>query len=435
MTRFSRILSTHEDSPPAVLSWLASFDDPSVQSRIAEHPNTPATVLHRLGAHHDPEVRGALADNPCVPFDLLMRLSRDEHPDVRYRIAENANIHHDVLAILCDDENPFVAQRAKQSMSQRWQSRPPAETDKLNILIIEDDEVTRFVLSLALRTDPLINVVGQASTGDEGVSLARLTEPDIVLMDIGMPGTNGIAVTAKIKAMLPDTKVIMVTAHDSLEEIVGAFGNGADGYHLKSTPTHDLAKAIRVVASGAYWLDPGLASLVLREMSRRSLSILQKMSDESALPSAEQAHANIENPVESMIKIGDSFVQNEKLQEALQIYQSALTLSQSLYGEDAPVTSKAMSKVAELYLLEEEYSNAESIYLDLIKLQSQLHELDDPALENHLWMLAEFYAFRWNYQQAELFYTWLLRVREKSGDMEKINQAKDRLHEIARKSS
>jgi tetratricopeptide (TPR) repeat protein len=159
------------------------------------------------------------------------------------------------------------------------------------------------------------------------------------------------------------------------------------------------------------------------------------MSDESALPSAEQAHANIENPVESMIKIGDSFVQNEKLQEALQIYQSALTLSQSLYGEDAPVTSKAMSKVAELYLLEEEYSNAESIYLDLIKLQSQLHELDDPALENHLWMLAEFYAFRWNYQQAELFYTWLLRVREKSGDMEKINQAKDRLHEIARKSS
>lgn len=130
MNRFSRVLSSHEDSPPAVLCWLASFDDASVKSRIAEHPNTPVAVLHKLGRHHDPEVRCAVADNPVAPFEILMELAKDDNPDVRYRIAENANIHHDILAHLCDDENPFVAQRAKQSISQRWQSKPPVGSDK-----------------------------------------------------------------------------------------------------------------------------------------------------------------------------------------------------------------------------------------------------------------------------------------------------------------
>lgn len=436
MSRFSRVLCSHEDSPPAVLSWLASFNAPSVQSRIAEHPNTPIAVLEKLHQHNNPEVRAGVADNPAAPFELLLELSKDEHPDVRYRLAENANIHHDILSDLSDDENPFVAQRARQSISQRWQSNPPNASSKLSVLIIDDDEVTRFVLGLALQTDPLIRVVGQAANGDEGFAMAQEQQPDIVLMDIGMPGTNGIALTAKIKIVLPDTKVIMVTSHDSLEEIVGAFGHGADGYHLKSTPTHDLAKAIRIVASGAYWLDPGLASLVLREMSRRSLAILQKMSAEIVGNSSKESQATeLQNPIESMLQIGDQFLKNNKVQEALKIFLSALTLSQDLYGEDAAVTGKAMSKVAELYLMEEEYTNAESIYLDLIKLQSQLHELDDPELENYLWLLAEFYAFRWNYQQSELFYTWLLRIREKSGDLEKINQAKERLHDLARKST
>lgn len=436
LMRFSKILSSHENSPPSVLSWLADFDNPSLQERVAEHPNTPAETLCRLGKHPNPDVRSAIADNPNAPFELLFSLAMDEHPDVRYRLAENCQLPNEILNILCEDENPFVAHRARQSYrhaNRKVEAAPPTASDKLSVLIVDDDEVTRLILSLALKSDPLINIVGQAASGSAGVRMAIETHPDIVLMDIGMPGMNGIAATAEIKTMVPHTKVIMVTAHDTLEEIVGAFGHGAEGYHLKSTPNHDLGKAIRVVASGAYWLDPGIASMVLRELSRKSLAILQNMSEQ--IKQKDELSPELINPVEALMDIAEQYVCCDCISEARQIYQAALSLSQSLYGDESTSTNKVMCKLAEMYFLEEEYSTSESTYLDLVKLQSRLYELDDPALENYLSLLAEFYEFRWNYEQAELFYSWLLRIREKGGDKSKIQETRQRLEEIIRRSS
>lgn len=412
--RFSTILCSHENSPPSVLSWLASFDDNRLLERISEHPNTPEDTLQRLATHAHPCVRAALADNPKLNFELLFALARDEHPDVRFRLAENYNLPQEILAILCEDENPFVAHRAQES-ARSLHRRPPIDTiasHKMTVLIVDDDDVARLILSISLKTDPLVQLVGQASSGEDGVRQAIEHQPDIVLMDIGMPGMNGIKATAEIKQMVPHSKVIMVTAHESLGDIAAAIKGGADGYHLKSTPNHDLGKAIRVVAGGAYWLDPGLASMVLRDFARRAGSASQKMSSNSC---DFDETATLSNPVETLMLIADEYQGNDLILEARQICQSALSLSQSFYGNDAAITKKTMSRLAELYFLEEQFSASESTYLKLIEMQSGLYNLETPDLESHLSILAEFYTFRKDYEQATLFYSWLQRIHTRDG--------------------
>lgn len=431
--RFATMLSSQAGAPPKVLSWLSRFSDPRLQERVAEHANTPLETLEALAKSPHPDVRAALADNPKAPFELLFALSMDEHADVRYRLAENHKLPQEILAILCVDENPYVAHRAQSTARHRrtpCQGCDIPESDTLKVLIVDDDDVTRLILTLALKSDAKVKLVGQASCGEDAIKLAVEHQPDIVLMDIGMPGMNGIETTASLKTLSPLSKVIMVTAHDTVEEIVSAFGHGAEGYHLKSTPNHDLSKAIRVVASGSFWLDPGIASMVLREFSQKSVSILKNV----CRSERELRSVDLSNPVELLLKSADEYAVAGQFGEARQICQSALSLAQNLFGEEATCTNKAMSKLAEFHYLEEEYGSSESTYLNLVKMQSRLGELEDPELEKYLLLLAEFYEFRANFEQAELFYSWLLRIREKCNDKEKISQTAIRLKEVMSKA-
>ncbi|MCC7531529.1 MAG: response regulator transcription factor, partial [Candidatus Melainabacteria bacterium] len=89
-------------------------------------------------------------------------------------------------------------------------------------------------------------------------------KPDVVLMDIGLPTMDGIEATKKVKELAPDCKVIMLTSHDSDRDVFAALAAGADGYCLKEVSGTQLAMAIRCVADGAAWLDPGVASRVLK---------------------------------------------------------------------------------------------------------------------------------------------------------------------------
>lgn len=430
LRRFSLILSTHENSPPAVLNWLSSFNEPWLLERLAENPNTPAETLEKLIRSDCAQVRAAVADNPKAPFEILFALSRDEQADVRYRLAENYLAPSKILEILADDENPFVAHRAQETIRRTAQHTTfvvDVLRHKLTVLVVDDDDVTRLVLSLALKSDPLIQIVAQTGSAQQAINLALEHQPEIILMDIGMPGMNGIEATREIKQLLPQSKIIMVTAHDSIEEIISAFGNGAEGYHLKSTPNHDLSKAIRIVASGSYWLDPGIASLVLRELSNKSLTILQRLA-------ASRETTRLPNPCENLISITDVYLQANKLSEARTICQAAFSLAQSMYGDEATCTNKAMGKLAELYFLQEEYCHSESTYLNLVKMQSKLCKLEDPELEKYLSLLAEFYSFRWNYEQAEIFYSWLLRIREKNGDVQGQAEIRQKLTDLLEKS-
>ena len=426
LARFSLILSSHHDSPPAVLAWLAKFNCPQIQERVAEHPSTPRETLKELACSANPDVRAALADNIKTPSALLNKLALDESADVRYRLAENCNAPTGVLEFLCEDENPFVSSRARRSIEQRSGQRQECDSDrKLTVLLVDDDDVTRLILSLALKNDPLVRVIGQATSGATAIQMARTLKPDIVLMDIGMPHMNGIVSTSFIKKELPETKVIMVTAHDHLEEIVGAFGHGAEGYHLKTSSRQDLGKAIRVVAAGAFWLDPGIVSTVLRELTKTSMPIVQK----EYYATHEAEPRRISDPVQSLMQIVEEYVSNKMLDQARQICRNAVNLSQEMYG-DSPTTTAALTRLADLYFMEQEYSTSEATYLDLVKLQSRLCNLDDPSLDNYLGFLTDLYHFRGNSEQAELFASWHVRVRENLGEPGKLAEARRRLSDI-----
>jgi NarL family two-component system response regulator LiaR len=139
-----------------------------------------------------------------------------------------------------------------------------SNSGQIKIFIADDHEITRVGLKLTLQNVPDFKVVGEAEDGRETIRLVKELKPDVVLMDIGLPLIDGIDATGKIKDETPDTKVIMLTSHDSDRDVFAALGAGADGYCLKEVSGSQLISAIRAVADGVAWLDPGVASRVLR---------------------------------------------------------------------------------------------------------------------------------------------------------------------------
>jgi DNA-binding NarL/FixJ family response regulator len=134
----------------------------------------------------------------------------------------------------------------------------------VSVFIAEDHEITRVGLRLTLEQLSGFKVVGEANDGRLAVDNILSMKPEVVLMDIGLPTMDGIEVTKKVKELAPDCKVIMLTSHDSDRDVFAALAAGADGYCLKEVSGTQLAMAIRCVADGAAWLDPGVASRVLK---------------------------------------------------------------------------------------------------------------------------------------------------------------------------
>jgi DNA-binding NarL/FixJ family response regulator/tRNA A-37 threonylcarbamoyl transferase component Bud32 len=132
------------------------------------------------------------------------------------------------------------------------------------ILLVEDQELTRIGLKMALDRMPGLRVVGEAADGLAAVTKALELKPAVIVMDIGLPGIDGVEATHRIKTLLPHTRVVMVTTHDTDEAIFAALNAGADGYCLKNVSVQQLALAIETVKGGAAWLDPGIAGRVLK---------------------------------------------------------------------------------------------------------------------------------------------------------------------------
>ncbi len=134
----------------------------------------------------------------------------------------------------------------------------------INVLIVEDHEITRVGLKLTLSQMPLLKVIGEAEDGQSAISRALELKPNVILMDIGLPSMDGIEATLTIKTQMPDMRIVMLTSHDNDRDIFAALAAGADGYCLKEVSGTQLSLAIRTVADGAAWLDPAIASRVLK---------------------------------------------------------------------------------------------------------------------------------------------------------------------------
>lgn len=138
----------------------------------------------------------------------------------------------------------------------------------IKILIVEDYEITRIGIKLALDKVPDLAVVGEAEDGQTAVNQALEILPDVVIMDIGLPSMDGIEATSRIKAELPLTRVIILSSHQSDNDVFAALAAGADGYCLKDVGSAQLVSAIRAVFEGVAWLDAGIARKVLKACGR-----------------------------------------------------------------------------------------------------------------------------------------------------------------------
>ena len=135
---------------------------------------------------------------------------------------------------------------------------------KISILLVEDHEFTRIGLEMKIKNVPNLNLVAQAQDGIEGVYLAQQYNPDVILMDIGLPKMDGITATRKIKEELKlDCAVLMFTSRDSKDDIFAAFKAGADGYIMKGCTAQTLFNAIDTVSEHAAWIDSQIARVVL----------------------------------------------------------------------------------------------------------------------------------------------------------------------------
>jgi DNA-binding NarL/FixJ family response regulator len=160
----------------------------------------------------------------------------------------------------------------------------------VRVLVADDQQMVRAGFRLILSAESDLEVVGEAADGEAAVGLARQLRPDVVLMDIRMPGLDGLQATRRLLHDAPPgtTRVLMLTTFDTEEYVFGALKAGASGFLLKNSPPEQLIEAIRVVAGGDALLAPSVTRLVIEELARRPPSTTSAPEPPAALTERER---------------------------------------------------------------------------------------------------------------------------------------------------
>jgi DNA-binding NarL/FixJ family response regulator len=141
-------------------------------------------------------------------------------------------------------------------------------SESIRVLLADDHPLFRDGVTHSLDGEPDITLVGQAASGEEALRLARDLLPDVVLLDITMPGKGGLVAATEIAAACPATKIVMLTVSEHEDDLLAAFKAGARGYVLKGVSARELANVVRAVASGEVYVSPSLAAGMLVELTR-----------------------------------------------------------------------------------------------------------------------------------------------------------------------
>ncbi|RZM78708.1 response regulator [Leptolyngbya iicbica] len=148
----------------------------------------------------------------------------------------------------------------------------------LKIVLIEDHELTRMGLKVAFQQQPNFNLVGESGTGLGGLSLLNQYQPDVAIVDIGLPDIDGIELIRRFRKMNADqetfsTKILMLTMNDSEDAVMEAFTAGADSYCMKQADIQELIVAVNETHAGYPYIDPAIASIVLQHLRRTPVSV------------------------------------------------------------------------------------------------------------------------------------------------------------------
>lgn len=141
---------------------------------------------------------------------------------------------------------------------------------KIRLLLVDDHEIVRAGLRMLFSAEPEVEIVGEASSGEEAVALVQTLQPEVVLMDVAMPGIGGVEATQRIKALHPKVAVLALTMHEDEEYFFEMLAAGASGYVPKRAAPDDLMSAIGIVRQGDVYIYPSLARLLVKDFLQRS---------------------------------------------------------------------------------------------------------------------------------------------------------------------
>jgi two-component system response regulator NreC len=151
---------------------------------------------------------------------------------------------------------------------------------KIRLLLVDDHQIVRAGLRMLFQAEKDMEIVGEIDSGGEAVEAVRELKPDVVIMDVAMPGISGIEATRRIKEASPDTAVLALTMHEDEQYFFEMLNAGASGYIPKRAAPDDLVSAIRVVSQGNIFLYPTMAKLLVKDFLQRTESGLVPADEE-----------------------------------------------------------------------------------------------------------------------------------------------------------
>ena len=152
--------------------------------------------------------------------------------------------------------------------------------DSIDILVVDDHPLFRQGVVHSLEMDPQFKVVGETASGEQALALARSLLPDVVLLDISMPGWNGIVTAEKIALACPATVIVMLTGSDEKDKLLAALRAGARGYVLKGVSAKELAGVVRSAVAGEIYVSPSIAAEMLVSLTQgKAPDPLQELTD------------------------------------------------------------------------------------------------------------------------------------------------------------
>jgi DNA-binding NarL/FixJ family response regulator len=159
-----------------------------------------------------------------------------------------------------------------QAASREGMIGPMAERARISLMLVDDHAVVRMGLVAMLGLDPDFEVVAEAEDAEQAVTSYREHRPDVMLLDMRMPGDSGVVVVRRIRAEFPDARIIMLTSFDLEEEVFQSLDAGAQGYVLKSVEPEELMEAIRVVHEGGRCVPPAIEQRLAERADGKPLS-------------------------------------------------------------------------------------------------------------------------------------------------------------------